>query len=130
MAKKSAKYITSRSPIDCSSLSVRKQTTEGDVDSILRFGYSQKVIFGLFRLIFYLIIAGLVYLFFRLLLSPRPRARSGRPPRRTESGVMVKDEVCNTYLSRDDAILENWQGKEFFFCSSECRRKFLEGRKG
>jgi len=87
------------------------------------------VIFGLFRMVFYLIIAGLVYLFIRLLLAPRPRTRTRRSRGRTESGVMVKDEVCNTYLPRDDAILENWQGKEFFFCSSECRRKFLEGRK-
>jgi len=42
---------------------------------------------------------------------------------------MVKDEVCNTYLPREDAIRENWDGKEFFFCSPECRGKFLEQRK-
>lgn len=83
------------------------------------------MILGLFRLVFYFIIACLVYLFLRGLLAPR----SSRRPGRTESGVMVKDEVCNTYLPREDAIREYWQGKEFFFCSQECRRKFLEGRK-
>jgi len=86
------------------------------------------VILGFFRLIFYFIVACFVYLLVRFLLAPRSRNRPSRPGG-TESGVMVKDEVCNTYLPREDAIRENWQGKEFFFCSSECRRKFLEGRK-
>jgi YHS domain-containing protein len=42
---------------------------------------------------------------------------------------MVKDEVCNTYLPRDEAILEKTNGEEHYFCSQECRRKFLEQRK-
>ena len=86
------------------------------------------MILGLFRFVFYLIIAYLIYLFLRLILAPRRPARSGRSGR-TASGVMVKDEVCNTYLPRDDAISENRDGKEFFFCSPACRGKFLEQRK-
>jgi YHS domain-containing protein len=42
---------------------------------------------------------------------------------------MVKDEVCNTYLPKEDAIRENIGGKEYFFCSKECRQKFLEQKK-
>jgi YHS domain-containing protein len=86
------------------------------------------VILGLFRFVFYLIIAYIIYLFLRLLMAPRRRARPGRAAREA-SGIMVKDEVCNTYLPRDDAIRENWDGKEFFFCSPACRGKFLEQRK-
>jgi YHS domain-containing protein len=86
------------------------------------------MILGFFRLILFFIIACLVYLFVRFFLAPRSRSQPRRQGR-MESGVMVKDEVCNTYLPREDAIRENWQGKEFFFCSSECRRKFLAGRK-
>lgn len=86
------------------------------------------MILGLFRFVFYLIIAYLIYLFLRLILAPRRPARPGRS-NRAASGVMVKDEVCNTYLPREDAICENWDGKEFFFCSPECRGKFLEQRK-
>jgi YHS domain-containing protein len=44
---------------------------------------------------------------------------------------MVKDETCNTYLSREEAIVEKVGGKDFYFCSQECRLRFLEksGRK-
>jgi YHS domain-containing protein len=42
---------------------------------------------------------------------------------------MVKDEVCNTYLPREDAIREVIKGEEHFFCSNDCRQKFLEAKK-
>jgi YHS domain-containing protein len=42
---------------------------------------------------------------------------------------MVKDETCNTYLPKDEAIREMYQGQEFFFCSEECRQKFLQTKK-
>jgi YHS domain-containing protein len=83
------------------------------------------VILGFFRFIFYLFIAYVIYLFLRLLLAPRrpPRRPANRPQ---PSGVMVKDETCNTYLPREEAILEKVEGKEYYFCSQECRKKFLE----
>jgi YHS domain-containing protein len=86
------------------------------------------VILGLFRLIFYLVVAYVIYLFLRLFLSPRRPAR--RNTNRPEpSGVMVKDETCNTYLPREEAILEKAEGKDYYFCSQECRQKFLKQRK-
>lgn len=48
-----------------------------------------------------------------------------KPPRRP-SGMMVKDEMCNTYLPKEDAIKEIFEGKEYYFCSNNCRHKFLE----
>jgi uncharacterized protein len=86
------------------------------------------MIVGFFRLIFYFIAAYVLYVFLRFLLFPR--RPSGRPADRPQpSGVMVKDETCNTYLSREEAILETVDGKDHYFCSQECRRKFLERRK-
>ena len=43
--------------------------------------------------------------------------------------MMVKDEICNTYLPQEDAIKELKEGKEYFFCSKECHQKFLESKK-
>lgn len=86
------------------------------------------MILGFFRLLFYLIAAYVIYLFLRLLLSPRPPARRN-PNRPQPSGVMVKDETCNIYLPREEAILEKADGKEYYFCSQECRQKFLDRRK-
>jgi YHS domain-containing protein len=36
---------------------------------------------------------------------------------------MVKDEVCNTYIPKEEAIRELRDGQEHFYCSEECRRK-------
>jgi uncharacterized protein len=83
---------------------------------------------GLFRFFLYVIVAYVIYVFLRFLFSPRRPSR----PRRSQpqlSGTMVKDEVCNTYLPKDEAILERAGGEDHYFCSQECRRKFLEQRK-
>jgi len=86
------------------------------------------VILGVFRLVFSLIVAYVIYLFLRLLLSPRRQAR--RHSNRTQSSnIMVKDETCNTYLPREEAILEHADGKDYYFCSQECRQKFLGQKK-
>jgi uncharacterized protein len=85
---------------------------------------------GLIRLIWYGFLAYLVFAVIRFLFRagqktrPRPAAKSGREP-----GVMVKDEVCNTYLPREDALREVQGGREFFFCSRACRQKFLDRAK-
>jgi YHS domain-containing protein len=42
---------------------------------------------------------------------------------------MVKDEVCNTYIAEDEAIKEFQNGQVYYFCSQECRKKFLSSRK-
>ncbi|MBN2408821.1 MAG: hypothetical protein JXE07_03715 [Candidatus Aminicenantes bacterium] len=81
-----------------------------------------------FRFLFYIILAYVIYLFVRLLLFPRRLSRRDRPRPRL-SGMMVKDEVCNTYLPKDEAILDRIDGKDHYFCSEACRRKFLDERK-
>jgi YHS domain-containing protein len=42
---------------------------------------------------------------------------------------MVKDEICNTYIPKEEAIREVRNGREHFFCSRECRKKFLQADK-
>jgi YHS domain-containing protein len=83
---------------------------------------------GFLRIIFYALLAYIVYKFIRLyqILSQK---RSSPPKSKQSSGLMVKDEICNTYLPKEDAIKELKEGKEYFFCSKECRQKFLESNK-
>ena len=82
---------------------------------------------GLIRLIWYAFLAYLIYAVIRFFsrsgqkTQPRPAAKSGR-----EAGLMVRDEVCNTYLPREDAVREVQGGKELFFCSQACRKKYLD----
>ena len=81
---------------------------------------------GLFKLLF---IAGIIYVIFVVVRLFQGIGHANRPPSdsrpKSIQGAMVKDEVCNTYISKDEAIREIVQGKERFFCSRECRDKFL-----
>ena len=85
---------------------------------------------GLFRLIFYAIVAYVIYRVFKFFEN---LGKSSQAPRSTSSpqlqGKMVKDEVCSTYLPQEEALQEIRDGKEYFFCSRECRQKFLEQKK-
>ncbi len=85
---------------------------------------------GLFRLIFYAIVAYAVYRVFKCfenLGGKKPVSPSDSAAQL--QGAMVKDEICNTYLPQEEAIKEIREGKEHFFCSKECRQKFLEQKK-
>jgi uncharacterized protein len=73
----------------------------------------------------------LIYVIFLVLRFFRTLGRVSRrpPPPKQASGLMVKDEVCNTYLPKEDAIKEVREGKEHYFCSTSCRQKFLDKKK-
>jgi YHS domain-containing protein len=81
---------------------------------------------GLFRLVYYAFSAYLVWSVYRLLTgASRRKARPAAKPRL--SGMMVKDEICQTYLPKENALRETSDGREHYFCSPECRTKFLAG---
>jgi YHS domain-containing protein len=87
------------------------------------------MVIALLRLIFFAVVGSLVALAALVILG-LTRARRLRVPRRpagTTRGVMVKDEICGTYILREDAIVEARGGVEHYFCSENCRRKFLDG---
>jgi uncharacterized protein len=86
---------------------------------------------GFMRLIFYAVWAYIIYSVYRFFrniwrkIAPPP----AKPDPRRVSGVMVKDEACGIYIPKDDALRETVDGREYFFCSKECRKKFLEASK-
>jgi uncharacterized protein len=77
---------------------------------------------GLFRLFFIVVVLYIAYFLFRVYRSLTRAGTKPSPPPRIE-GEMVKDDVCNTYIPREEAIREVRDGREVFFCSEECRRK-------
>ena len=40
-------------------------------------------------------------------------------------GPMVRDHVCNTFLPKSRALTARVDSDELYFCSEECREKFL-----
>ena len=85
---------------------------------------------GLVKLIFYAILTYFVLKVFRFIqaIGKKSIPKAERPSKNL-SGVMVKDEICQTYLPKDDAIRELKGGQEFYFCSKECQNKFLKNKR-
>jgi YHS domain-containing protein len=80
------------------------------------------------KIILYAFLIYVIYLlirFFRTL----SKVKKSAPPPKPVSDLMVKDQMCNTYLPKEEAIKEIYQGKEYYFCSDACRHKFLEQKK-
>ncbi|MBN2266199.1 MAG: hypothetical protein JW775_10340 [Candidatus Aminicenantes bacterium] len=78
------------------------------------------------RFILLAFLAYVAFLFIRVILGLKRVSSRGRRPREVQ-GVMVKDEICGTYIPREDAFVEVRGGVEHYFCSEDCRRKFLAG---
>ncbi len=59
----------------------------------------------------------------------RSPARGSRPhtPQNASSGrtIMVKDPMCGMYMDPRLAVHVQHNKEEFYFCSDECRQKFL-----
>ena len=53
-------------------------------------------------------------------------ASSSTPPQVTDK--LVKDPVCGVYCAKRSAYTAIWKGKVYYFCSEECRQKFLAER--
>jgi YHS domain-containing protein len=47
------------------------------------------------------------------------------PPTVVAGGELKKDPVCGTYVSTSVAVTCNVKGEAVYFCSNECRDKFV-----
>jgi len=76
------------------------------------------------RLLIFLLLAYLVYRLIRGIL--REKLPKERPPDTDRGHVdeMVQDPQCGTYIPLSDAHRRVIDGREHFFCSSECAEAF------
>jgi hypothetical protein len=84
------------------------------------------MVIAFLRFILFVFVAYVAFLFLRVFLGlKQARTRTQRPAGapRPAQGVMVKDEVCGTYIPRDEALTEARGEVERYYCSEECRRK-------
>jgi len=78
-----------------------------------------------------LILGILMYVGYRalkaLVLPVKPSVRSERePPSAEVDDVMVKDPFCKTYFPARRAIKRVIKGETLYFCSKDCRDKYME----
>lgn len=79
----------------------------------------------LLRFLFILFVLYVIFAVVRFIQAiGKPPGERRRPP--TLGGTMVKDLYCDMYIPREEAIREVHGGKEYFFCSRECRDGFIK----
>jgi|SRR5579864_2888465 len=94
----------------------------------------------MFRVILYLIFAvvlisvlravmGIIAKGFGELMGPRPgpSGQSSQPSGRQVplTGELKKDPACGTYIAAASSIQEKVGGETFYFCSKQCRDKYV-----
>jgi len=78
----------------------------------------------------FLILFGVGYLLYRAMKSwmfPDDRQKKNVSDQAAGQidDVMIKDPYCEAYFPRRDAIHLNLSGTDLYFCSEECRDKYL-----
>jgi len=90
----------------------------------------------MFRAIFELLLVVIVITVIRSVLGIIAKGLSGaaqanRPAQRSSgqqvplSGELKKDPACGTYISAASSIKETVAGQTFYFCSKQCRDKYV-----
>ena len=70
------------------------------------------------------------YLCYRTLKSwmmagAQPREHVSTSPKDQIDDVMIQDPVCGVYFSKENAVRAKINGRELYFCSPECKEKYL-----
>ncbi len=77
------------------------------------------------RLIFYLVILGIIYWVVKQALSP-PREKTPKPRATKDTGEeLVQDPLCKCYIPKSQAYYISLKGEKLYFCSEECYKKYL-----
>ena len=64
----------------------------------------------------------------RIFGAARSEGRVDAPSRGSDAREMVRDPVCGMYVSARDAVSLNRRGGTLYFCSDECRRRYIESK--
>ena len=75
------------------------------------------------------ILALVCYVLYRLFMidnKKKAEKDAETKKKRVESGEMVKDPVCGTYVEKDSAITVKNGDQTLYFCSYECRQKYID----
>ena len=76
------------------------------------------------RFIVYFLIFYFAIKFLKGLFTPR-EIETGKS---REGEDMVADPCCGTYVPKSTAIVKKVRGEKHYFCSTECWKKYKEGK--
>jgi YHS domain-containing protein len=78
-----------------------------------------------------IVLAVVAYIFYRALKSwmfPSPDTSKSVTGNRIGKidDVMIKDPFCEAYFPKRNAVHLNFNGEELYFCSTECKDKYVK----
>jgi YHS domain-containing protein len=76
------------------------------------------------------LLAAVVYILYRFFINDKSKLLEKAKKEREErsrSEEMVQDPVCGTYVDKSSAISVRSGEQVLYFCSYECRKKYIEG---
>ena len=80
------------------------------------------------KLIIYFALGYLIYKFAKAVIFSKPPP--ARKVRQQSAGqiddIMVKDPHCETYFPKRDSIHLKYKDEDLYFCSTDCRDKYIE----
>ncbi len=80
------------------------------------------------RLLLGLALGLIGYLIFKKVAQSLGRGQpSSRSPGPREGEELVKDPVCGTFIPRREALKAQKDGRDYFFCSEGCLKRFQRG---
>jgi len=80
------------------------------------------------KLLILLVVGYLCYRMLKKWILSGPQSQDQVSPgaRGEIDGIMIQDPVCGVYFSKENAISARVNGREVYFCSPECRDKYLQ----
>jgi YHS domain-containing protein len=79
-----------------------------------------------------ILLAWIIYILYRWLRrgsAPKPKPRTYEPSKDQPVEEMVQDPVCGTWVPLGQAVLLDAKREKRYFCSPECRDKYLKDPK-
>ncbi len=73
----------------------------------------------------FVILACLFYLLFRLLTGGKKKVEKTGNSGPPSHDVLVEDPICKVCVPMKQALVLKENGKKTYFCSPECREKFI-----
>jgi YHS domain-containing protein len=80
------------------------------------------------RLILLIILFLILYAILRILIKGISMGRK-KLDKESQPEELVQDPCCQTYVPKRTAHRKRMEGRDYYFCSHECLKKFLEGHK-
>ena len=82
----------------------------------------------MWRFILFIILASVLYYVLQFFVKYTPHL-TRKTKRDNEPEELVQDPYCQTYIPKSSAVKKRIGKQDYYFCNSECLRKYVEKSK-